>query len=97
MSKVQGIADIGVFNVTGQPSLMVSIDRTKAARYGLQPQDVNAVVQAAVGGAPVTQVIDGDRRFDFALRYSPQYRGTPPKPSIRYFYPPLTERKYRSV
>ena len=77
MSKVQGIADIGVFKVTGQPSLMVSIDRSKAARYGLQPQDVNNVVQAAVGGAPVTQVIDGDRRFDFALRYSPEYRDTP--------------------
>jgi cobalt-zinc-cadmium resistance protein CzcA len=77
MGKVQGIADIGVFKVTGQPSLMVSIDRSKAARYGLQPQDVNAVVQAAVGGAPVTQIIDGDRRFDFALRYSPEYRDTP--------------------
>jgi cobalt-zinc-cadmium resistance protein CzcA len=77
MSKVQGVADIGVFNVTGQPSLMVSIDRSKAARYGLQPQDANAVVQAAVGGAPVTQIIDGDRRFDFALRYSPEYRDTP--------------------
>ena len=77
MSKVQGIADIGVFNVTGQPSLMVSIDRSKAARYGLQPQDVNSAVQAAVGGAPVTQIIDGDRRFDFALRYASQYRDTP--------------------
>jgi cobalt-zinc-cadmium resistance protein CzcA len=77
MSKVQGIADIGVFKVTGQPSLMVSIDRSKAARYGLQPQDVNSVVQAAVGGAPVTQIIDGDRRFDFSLRYSSQYRDTP--------------------
>jgi heavy metal efflux system protein len=77
MNKVPGIADIGVFKVTGQPSLMVSIDRSKAARYGLQPQDVNAVVQAAVGGAPVTQIIDSDRRFDFALRYSPEYRDTP--------------------
>src|SRR6201996_2254684 len=77
MSKVQGIADIGVFKVTGQPSLMVAIDRSKAARYGRQPQDVNAVVQAAFGGAPVTQVIDGDRRFDFAIRYSPEYRDTP--------------------
>jgi cobalt-zinc-cadmium resistance protein CzcA len=77
MSKVPGIADIGVFKVTGQPSLMISIDRSKAARYGLQPQDVNSVVQAAVGGAPVTQIIDGDRRFDFALRYAPQYRDTP--------------------
>ena len=77
MNKVPGITDVGVFDVTGQPSLLVSIDRTKAARFGLQPQDVNNIVQAAVGGAPVTQIIDGDRRFDFAVRYSPEFRDTP--------------------
>ena len=77
MQKVRGITDVGVFDVTGQPSLMVTIDRTKAARYGLQPQDINNVVQAAVGGAPVTQIIDNDRRFDFAVRYSPEFRSTP--------------------
>jgi heavy metal efflux system protein len=77
MQKVPGITDVGVFDVTGQPSLLVSIDRTKAARYGLQPQDINNVVQAAVGGAPVTQIIDNDRRFDFAVRYSPEFRSTP--------------------
>jgi len=77
MQKVPGITDVGVFDVTGQPSLLVSIDRLKAARYGLQPQDINNVVQAAVGGAPVTQIIDNDRRFDFAVRYAPQFRSTP--------------------
>ena len=77
MKQVPGITDVGVFDVTGQPSLLVSIDRLKAARYGLQPQDINNVVQAAVGGAPVTQIIDNDRRFDFAVRYAPQFRSTP--------------------
>lgn len=77
MKSVPGITDVGVFDVTGQPSLMVSIDRTRAARYGLRPQDVNNIVQAAVGGAPVTQIIDGDRRFDFAVRYAGQFRETP--------------------
>jgi cobalt-zinc-cadmium resistance protein CzcA len=77
MKQVSGITDVGVFDVTGQPSLMVSIDRLKAARYGLQPQDINNVVQAAVGGAAVTQIIDNDRRFDFAVRYTPQFRSTP--------------------
>jgi heavy metal efflux system protein len=77
MHQVPGIADVGVFDVTGQPSLLISIDRAKAARYGLQPQDINNIVQAAVGGAPVTQIIDGDRRFDFAVRYAPQFRSTP--------------------
>lgn len=77
MKSVPGITDVGVFDVTGQPSLLVSIDRTKAARYGVQPQDMNNIVQAAVGGAPVTQIIQGDRRFDFAVRYAPQFRATP--------------------
>jgi heavy metal efflux system protein len=77
MNKVPGITDVGVFDVTGQPSLLVSIDRTRAARFDLQPQDVNNIVQAAVGGAPVTQIIDGDRRFDFSVRYSPEFRDTP--------------------
>ena len=77
MNGVPGITDVGVFNVTGQPSLIVSIDRTRAARFGLQPQDVNSIVQAAVGGAPVTTIIEGDRRFDFAVRYSPEFRDTP--------------------
>jgi len=77
MKTVPGITDVGVFDVTGQPSPMVSIDRTKAARYGLQPQDIDNVVQAAVGGAPETQVIGGERRFDFTIRYEPQFRSTP--------------------
>ncbi len=77
MNTVPGITDVGVFDVTGQPSLMVSIDRAKAARYGLQPQDIDNVVQAAVGGASVTQVIEGERRFDFTARYAPQSRSTP--------------------
>jgi cobalt-zinc-cadmium resistance protein CzcA len=77
MKQVPGVTDAGVFDVTGQPSLIVSIDRPKAARYGLQPQDINNVVQAAVGGAPVTQIIDNDRRFDFSIRYAPEFRSTP--------------------
>lgn len=79
MKGVPGITDVGVFDVTGQPSLLVSIDRTRAARYGVQPQDVNNIVQAAVGGAPVTQIIEGDRRFDFAVRYASAFRDTPEK------------------
>ncbi|HEU5457448.1 MAG TPA: efflux RND transporter permease subunit, partial [Terracidiphilus sp.] len=77
MNTVPGITDVGVFDVNGQPSLMVSIDRAKAARYGIQPLDIDNVVQAAVGGAPVTQIIDGERQFDFTVRYQPQFRSTP--------------------
>ena len=77
MSQVRGVEDVGVFRVNGQPNLIISIDRTKAARYGVMPADVNAAVQATIGGSPVTQVIEGDRRFDLTVRYLPQYRDTP--------------------
>jgi cobalt-zinc-cadmium resistance protein CzcA len=74
MQKVPGIADLGVFHVNGQPNLIVSIDRTAAGRYGLMAGDVNSAVQGAVGGITATQVLQGDRRFDFVIRYKPEYR-----------------------
>jgi len=77
MSHVRGVQDIGVFRVNGQPNLIIAIDRTKAARYGVTPADLNAAVQATIGGSPVTQIIQGDRRFDMTVRYLPQYRDTP--------------------
>ncbi len=49
MQSVRGVADVGVFRVGGQPSLLIRIDRAKAARYGLAAADVNATIQAAVG------------------------------------------------
>ena len=69
MKSVPGVADVGVFKVGGQPSLIIQIDRAKAARYGILAGDINAAVQAAIGGAPVSQVIQGDRRFDLTIRY----------------------------
>ena len=69
MNSVPGVADVGVFKVGGQPSILIAIDRQRAARYGVLSGDINAVIQAAVGGAAVTQVIQGDRRFDLTVRY----------------------------
>ncbi len=77
MHSVPGVADIGVFKVGGQPSLIIQVDRTRAARYGIMAGDVNAAVQAAVGGAAVSQVIQGDRRFDLTVRYPADMRSTP--------------------
>ena len=72
-----GVADLGVFQETGQPELLVSINRGASARYGLMSSDVNAAVQAAIGGLAATQILEGDRRFDFVIRYEPKYRTTP--------------------
>jgi heavy metal efflux system protein len=69
MKSVPGVQDAGIFKVGGQPNLIIQIDRAKAARYGLAAQDINNSIQAAVGGAPITQMILGDRRFDLVVRY----------------------------
>jgi cobalt-zinc-cadmium resistance protein CzcA len=74
MSRIRGVTDLGIFPVLGQPNLDIRIDRAKAARYGLNTADINAVVQAAMGGTTATTVLEGDRQFDIAVRYPPQYR-----------------------
>ncbi len=74
MAKIRGVADLGIFPVLGQPNLNIKVDRAKAARYGLNSGDINSVVQAAVGGASATTVLEGDRQFDVAVRYPPEYR-----------------------
>jgi cobalt-zinc-cadmium resistance protein CzcA len=74
MSHVRGIADLGIFPVLGQPNLNIKVDRAKAARYGLNAGDVNSVIQAAMGGAVATTVLEGDRQFDLAVRFSPEHR-----------------------
>jgi cobalt-zinc-cadmium resistance protein CzcA len=74
MKPVPGVADLGVFRLLGQPNLLIQVDRTACARYGVLVSDVNAVVQAAIGGQAVTQVIEGERRFDLVVRFLPQYR-----------------------
>ena len=68
------MADLGIFPVLGQPNLNIKIDRAKAARYGLNSGDVNSVIQAAMGGAVATSVLEGDRQFDLVVRYTPEYR-----------------------
>jgi len=77
LAKVRGIVDLTVFHETGQPDLLVTIDRVASARYGLSAADVNAAVEAAIGGQAVTQILQGDRRFDFVVRFSPAYRKNP--------------------
>ena len=69
MSKVQGTADIGIFNTLGQPNLNIQIDRQKAARYGLNTGDVNTAIQAAMGGSVATTVLEGERQYGLSVRY----------------------------
>ncbi len=74
MGKVRGVVDLAVYRSLGQPNLVIKPDRAAAARYGLNVSDVAAIVQAAIGGQAVTQVFEGDERFDLVVRWKPQYR-----------------------
>ncbi len=74
MAQVPGITDLGAFWVLGQPNLNISIDREKAARYGLSVNDINTVVQAALGGTVATTLLEADRQFGVAVRLGPEYR-----------------------
>ncbi|MBO0724632.1 MAG: efflux RND transporter permease subunit [Blastocatellia bacterium] len=74
MKTVPGVADLGVFGELGQPNLLIRANRQQAARYGLLSGDVNNSLQAAIGGQAVTQVLDGERRFDVVVRFLPEYR-----------------------
>ncbi len=76
MSRVRGITDIGVLQVTGQPDLVVEVDRAKAARFGINVSDVQDAVQTAVGGNAVSQVLKGEEVYNLTLRYLPQFRDT---------------------
>jgi cobalt-zinc-cadmium resistance protein CzcA len=74
LAGVRGVRDVGLISSLGQPSVVVAADRQQAARYGLNSGDVEAVVQAAVGGQAVTQVFEGEKRFDVVVRWAQPYR-----------------------
>jgi heavy metal efflux system protein len=76
MSKIPGVQDLGVFRVIGQPNLNYVVDRQAAARYGINVSDVQDAVQTAVGGGAVSQVLQGEARYDLVARYQKPYRDT---------------------
>jgi cobalt-zinc-cadmium resistance protein CzcA len=76
MSKIKGVQDLGLFRVIGQPNLNYIVDRQAAARFGINVADVQDAIQTAVGGGAVSQVLQGEARYDLVVRYLPQYRDT---------------------
>ena len=74
LSQVHGVADLGVFQLLGQPNVNIVIDRDKISRYGINISDVQDVIETAVGGKVATQVVEGEKRFDLVVRFQPQYR-----------------------
>jgi heavy metal efflux system protein len=76
MRGIAGVEDLGLFRVLGQPNLNISVDRQQAARHGINVSDVQDAVETAVGGKAVSQVLQGEQRYDLVVRYQPDYRNT---------------------
>jgi cobalt-zinc-cadmium resistance protein CzcA len=76
MRNIPGVEDLGVFRVIGQPNLNFVVDRNAAARYQINVADVQDAIQTAVGGNAVSQVLQGEQRYDLVLRYQAPYRDT---------------------
>lgn len=77
VSGVPGMVDVANDQLLGQPQLMVTIDRERAARYGINSNQILDVVETSVGGRNVTEIIDGEKRFDLVLRFQKNYRDKP--------------------
>ena len=68
LKKVRGVADEGILKELGQPTLNIQIDRDRAARYGINVNDIQTVVANAIGGAPVTNLLEDEKTFGIAIR-----------------------------
>jgi cobalt-zinc-cadmium resistance protein CzcA len=76
MSKIDGVHDLGLFHIIGQPNLTFTVDRKAASRWGINVADIQDAVQTAVGGNAVSTMLIGEAQFDLVLRYQKQYRDT---------------------
>ena len=76
MAKVPGVADLGTFQVRGQPNINLVVDRAAADRFGINVSDVQDAIEGAVGGKAVSQILIGEQRYDLTVRYQEQFRKT---------------------
>jgi len=77
LEHVRGIHDVTIVQELGQPSLAIKIDRQKIARYGINVDDINALIQTAIGGDTATQGVQQEKEFDLVVRLQGQYRDNP--------------------
>jgi cobalt-zinc-cadmium resistance protein CzcA len=76
MSKIRGVADLGTFEVRGQPNVNLVVDRAAADRFGVNVSDIQDAIETAVGGKAVTQILVGEQRYDLTVRYQAPFRKT---------------------
>jgi cobalt-zinc-cadmium resistance protein CzcA len=76
MAKIDGVKDLGIQRDTGQPNIDLAVDRQAAARFGINVADIQDAVQTAIGGNPVSQVLQGEAVYNVVARYQKPYRDT---------------------
>jgi len=76
MQQINGVKDIKVEQIAGQPYLTVDIDRQKIARFGINVADVQEIITSAIGGKAATHVYEGERRFQLTLRFPEPHRNS---------------------
>jgi heavy metal efflux system protein len=76
MSRIDGVKDLGLQRDTGQPNIDLTVDRLAAARFGINVADIQDAVQTAIGGNPVSQVLQGEAVYNVVVRYQKPYRDT---------------------
>ncbi len=79
LSTVQGVEDLGVLRNLGQPEFRIELDQQKMALYGITTTDAQSVIEMALGGKAVTQLYEGERKFDIRIRYQKTFRDTKEK------------------
>ena len=76
IERINGVKDIKVEQVAGQPYLIIDVDRQKIARFGINVADVEEIITTAIGGRVATHVYEGERRFQLTLRFPEPYRNS---------------------
>jgi cobalt-zinc-cadmium resistance protein CzcA len=74
MKHVNGVEDLGIIRNIGQPELRIDLDQSKMALYGVTTADANATIEMAIGGKAVSQIYEGEKKFQLRLRYQEDYR-----------------------
>ncbi len=75
LAGIHGVESVGVFHIQGQPNLEFPVDRKKCNLWGVAVSDVQNVIQTAIGGRAFTQMTEGEKTFDIALRWPQRLRG----------------------
>ncbi|MBW0170331.1 MAG: CusA/CzcA family heavy metal efflux RND transporter [Hydrogenophaga sp.] len=75
LGSINGASEVNVEQTTGLPMLSINIDRSKAARYGVNVGDIQNTIATAIGGRNAGTLFEGDRRFDIVVRLPERMRG----------------------